>query len=75
MLRALVLAFSLAFAPAWVSTAQAAGGRSMPSRSAGPAEGTVAPDFTLEIAGTSDTLQLSSLWGDRPVVLVFGSYT
>lgn len=37
--------------------------------------GDVAPDFTLETHDKSARVQLSSFRGDRPVVLVFGSYT
>ena len=37
--------------------------------------GQVAPDFTLESADHKSHFQLSSLRGQKPVVLVFGSYT
>ena len=37
--------------------------------------GDVAPDFTLPVLGNSGTVTLSALRGNRPVVLVFGSYT
>jgi hypothetical protein len=37
--------------------------------------GDMAPDFNLETLDQSGNLQLSSLRGQRPVVLVFGSYT
>jgi hypothetical protein len=37
--------------------------------------GDIAPDFTLPLLDHSGTVTLSSLRGDRPVVLVFGSYT
>ncbi len=37
--------------------------------------GDEAPDFTLPLLDRSASLQLSSLRGVRPVVLVFGSYT
>jgi hypothetical protein len=37
--------------------------------------GDTAPDFTLKTLGQEATVRLSALRGDRPVVLVFGSYT
>ena len=37
--------------------------------------GAPAPDFTLPRHGGTDRVTLSSFRGDRPVVLVFGSYT
>lgn len=49
------------------------GGRAM----SGPAEGTPAPDFTLPLLDSAEeqTVTLSSFAGDRPVALIFGSYT
>jgi hypothetical protein len=38
-------------------------------------EGEAAPDFTLPTLDHRRTITLSSHRGDRPVVLVFGSYT
>jgi len=37
--------------------------------------GDVAPDFSLESPDHKSSFRLSSLRGERPVVLVFGSYT
>lgn len=37
--------------------------------------GEMAPDFSLESPDHKDHFQLSSLRGEKPVVLVFGSYT
>ena len=37
--------------------------------------GEMAPDFSLESPDHKSTFQLSSLRGQKPVVLVFGSYT
>jgi hypothetical protein len=37
--------------------------------------GDLAPDFRLRTYDKSSWVQLSSFRGDRPVVLVFGSYT
>jgi len=37
--------------------------------------GGLAPDFTLESPDHASRFQLSSLRGQKPVVLVFGSYT
>jgi hypothetical protein len=39
------------------------------------AEGDVAPDFELPLADGSGTAHLASLLRERPVALVFGSYT
>ena len=39
-------------------------------------QGLMAPDFTLRpVSGDGDPVQLSSFRGDRPVALIFGSYT
>ena len=37
--------------------------------------GDAAPDFTVKTLETKEPVQLASLWADKPVVLVFGSYT
>jgi hypothetical protein len=37
--------------------------------------GDAAPDFRLQALDTKAPVQLASLWTDKPVVLVFGSYT
>ncbi len=37
--------------------------------------GEMAPDFALETTNQTGTVQLSSFRGQKPVVLVFGSYT
>jgi len=37
--------------------------------------GQVAPDFTLESPDHKNHIQLSTLQGQMPIVLVFGSYT
>ena len=37
--------------------------------------GGAAPDFPVKTLETKEPLQLASLWIDKPVVLVFGSYT
>ena len=37
--------------------------------------GDVAPDFSLEQLDNKNTVQLSAFRGEKPVVLVFGSYT
>jgi hypothetical protein len=39
------------------------------------AVGDMAPDFSLESPDRKSTFQLSSMRGQKPVVLVFGSYT
>jgi Ca2+-binding EF-hand superfamily protein len=44
-------------------------------RPSGPAEGDAAPDFTLARLKGEGTVTLSSFVDDRPVALVFGSYT
>ena len=40
-----------------------------------PNVGEEAPDFTLETRDGSESIRLSQFKGDRPVVLVFGSWT
>jgi hypothetical protein len=37
--------------------------------------GDAAPDFTVKTLNTKTPVRLASLWAERPVVLVFGSYT
>jgi hypothetical protein len=37
--------------------------------------GDTVPDFTVKTLDTKVRTQLVSLWADKPVVLVFGSYT
>jgi hypothetical protein len=37
--------------------------------------GDLAPDLTVETLDTKTPTQLASLWAEKPVVLVFGSYT
>lgn len=37
--------------------------------------GDAAPDFTVKTLDTKTPVQLASLWTEKPVVLVFGSYT
>lgn len=37
--------------------------------------GSLAPDLTVETLDTKAPTQLASLWANKPVVLVFGSYT
>jgi len=41
----------------------------------GPRVGTYPPDFCLKRLGTAERVRLSSFQGQRPVALVFGSYT
>ena len=40
-----------------------------------PAEGSVAPEFELNRLDSRDTVALEEARRDRPVVLIFGSYT
>jgi hypothetical protein len=44
-------------------------------RTPAPPVGAEAPDFELAKLGSDETVRLSSFEGDRPVALVFGSYT
>lgn len=46
-----------------------------PGAGGGVAPGTLAPDFTLRPPDGGEPVTLSSFRGDRPVALVFGSYT
>ncbi len=41
----------------------------------GPQVGEVPRDFHLKLSGSEDRVQLSSFKGQRPVALIFGSYT
>ena len=45
------------------------------ARAGGVAVGEEAPDFRLPTLDRRSSVQLASFRGDRPVVLVFGSYT
>lgn len=47
----------------------------MKARSGHVSVGEVAPDFSLESADHKSHFKLSCLRGEKPVVLVFGSYT
>lgn len=40
-----------------------------------PRVGEPAPDFSLKTLDGEETIALSNFRGDRPVVLIFGSYT
>jgi len=51
-----------------------------PARRAAPREGDLkvgdkAPDFTLKLLGSQKKFTLSSNFGRRPTVLIFGSYS
>jgi len=54
----------LPFEPLWLS-----------ARAGQLAVGDVAPDFALPTLDRSRTITLSQEWRERPVVLIFGSYT
>ena len=41
----------------------------------GPNAGDVPPDFNLKLMGSEDRVRLSSFKGQKPVALIFGSYT
>ena len=41
----------------------------------GPNVGEVPPDFNLKLVGSEERVRLSSFKGQRPVALIFGSYT
>jgi hypothetical protein len=41
----------------------------------GPNAGDVPPDFNLKLMGSGDRVRLSSFKGQKPVALIFGSYT
>jgi len=41
----------------------------------GPHAGDVPPDFNLKLIGSEDRVRLSSFKGQKPVALIFGSYT
>jgi hypothetical protein len=54
----------LPFRPLWMS-----------ARAGQLAVGDMAPDFALPTTDHSRTVKLSDEWRDKPVVLIFGSYT
>ena len=54
----------LPFRPLWMS-----------ARAGHLAVGEAAPDFSLPTTDRSHTVRLSEQWRERPVVLIFGSYT
>jgi hypothetical protein len=54
----------LPFRPLWMS-----------ARDGQLTAGDTAPDFTLPTADRSRTVRLSEEWRERPVALIFGSYT
>jgi hypothetical protein len=54
----------LPFEPLWMS-----------ARKGALAPGDPAPDFTLPTVSGSGSVTISQQWRDRPVVLIFGSYT
>ena len=41
----------------------------------GPSVGEFPPDFNLKLSGSDERVRLSSFKGQRPVALIFGSYT
>ncbi len=41
----------------------------------GPNVGDVPPDFSLKLVGSEERVKLSSFKGQKPVALIFGSYT
>ena len=54
----------LPFRPLWMS-----------ARAGNLNVGDAAPDFTLPVVDRSRTVKMSEQWRERPVVLIFGSYT
>ena len=54
----------LPFKPLWMS-----------ARAGHLAVGQAAPDFALQTVDRSRTVRLSREWRERPIVLIFGSYT
>ena len=54
----------LPFRPLWMS-----------ARAGSLAAGSIAPDFELPTVDHSATVKLSAVYREKPVVLVFGSYT
>lgn len=54
----------LPFKPLWMS-----------ARAGQLAVGQAAPDFALQTVDRSRTVRLSREWRERPIVLIFGSYT
>ena len=79
MIRSLLLPMILLAVTAHAAPPDRAGGDRAnrgQHRPPGPEVGDTAPDFTLKQMNSDETVQLSERLGqDRPVVLVFGSYT
>lgn len=67
-------AATLAMAAALPALAQG-GGRDKRPQDKAPALGAAAPDFDLEVLGRKERVRLSDACKDKPVVLIFGSYT
>ncbi len=59
----------------WTFQAPKRRGGAPRARPVAPREGEVAPDFTLSPPGGGEAVTLSSFAGDKPVALIFGSYT
>ena len=53
--------------------AQRRGGRQRPDRA--PQAGAMAPDFTLSVLNSEEMVTLSELAKEKPVALLFGSWT
>ena len=73
--RRSTIASLVAVAVGGLLPATAWAGNHSDKRTAGVEQGAVAPDFTLRMLNSDETVQLSKRIGERPVVLVFGSYT
>ena len=72
IIHCLLVAFLVGMALPVAAQPQRGAGRQQP---AGPRIGDQAPDFRLKTKDGQREVQLSSFKGQKPVVLVFGSFT
>ena len=75
MRRLTHLALTTAMLLAAAFPAAAQGGRRERRPDEAPSLGAVAPNFELRRLGHDETVRLSEVRKDQPVVLIFGSYT
>ena len=75
MTRLLCLAWLIAGLVVTVHSAHGQGRRRSAESDRAPRVGQQAPDFVLPVQGTKETVRLSDLVPEKPVVLAFGSYT
>jgi len=74
--RSILAGLAVTFAVPAVAGPPGRGGQGRgPARMPGVPAGVAAPDFALNDIDTGEVIQLSQIYGEKPVVLVFGSFT